>query len=137
MGGVGTLGRLPSQLLWETRKILEDEEIGVNPTAVRVPVFFGHAEAVHLETRSPIGPDEVRGMLMEAPGVAVVDEPEAGGYPTPVTHAAGNDEVFVGRIRRDPTHPRGIDLWVVSDNVRKGAALNAVQIAELLVNHHL
>lgn len=125
------------KMIWETHKILGDESIGVNPTAVRVPVFFGHSEAVHLETRESIGPDQVRGLLSEAAGVVVVDDPVAGGYPTPVTHAAGTDPVFVGRIRRDPSHEHGINLWVVSDNVRKGAALNAVQIAELLVNHHL
>ncbi|MEM6576151.1 MAG: aspartate-semialdehyde dehydrogenase [Pseudomonadota bacterium] len=125
------------KLVWETRKILEDPDIGVNPTAVRVPVFYGHAEAVHLETREPIDLDTVRGLLAEAPGVVLMDGREAGGYPTPATHADGTDPVFVGRIRRDLTHPNGIDLWVVSDNVRKGAALNSVQLAELLVKSHL
>ncbi|MDJ0652899.1 MAG: aspartate-semialdehyde dehydrogenase [Xanthomonadales bacterium] len=125
------------KLVWETRKILEDPEIGVNATAVRVPVFYGHAEAVHLETRDPIEPDAVRELLRQAEGVEVVDAMENGGYPTQVRHAAGNDPVFVGRIRRDISHPRGLDLWVVSDNLRKGAALNTVQIAELLVKFHL
>lgn len=125
------------KMVWETRKILEDQEIGVNPTAVRVPVFCGHAEAVHLETREDLSIDRARELLQSAPGIELVDEQGDGGYPTPVTHAAGNDAVFVGRIRRDLSHPRGIDLWIVSDNVRKGAALNAVQIAELLVNTHL
>ena len=125
------------KMLWETRKILEDERIGVNATAVRVPIFGGHAEAVHLETREAIHPGDVRALLANAPGVVVVDEMEDGGYPTPATHAAGRDEVFVGRIRADLSHPRGIDLWVVSDNLRKGAALNSVQIAELLVKNHL
>ncbi len=119
------------KLVWETRKILGDESIQVNPTAVRVPVFFGHSEAVHIETRRKISASQARALLEAAPGVVVVDEREAGGYPTPVTHAAGTDPVFVGRIREDISHPRGLDLWVVSDNIRKGAALNAVQIAEL------
>ncbi len=125
------------KLVWETRKILEDPNIGVNPTAVRVPVFYGHAEAVHLETRDPIDLEAVRRLLSEAPGVVLMDSREAGGYPTPATHADGTDPVFVGRIRRDLTHPKGIDMWVVSDNVRKGAALNSVQLAELLVKSHL
>ncbi len=122
------------KLVWETRKILGDESIQVNPTAVRVPVFYGHAEAVHLETREKISVAKARELIGAAPGVALVDEPKAAGYPTPVTHAAGKDPVFVGRIREDISHPRGLDLWVVADNIRKGAALNAVQIAEILVN---
>jgi aspartate-semialdehyde dehydrogenase len=117
---------------WETRKILEDDGIAVNATAVRVPVFFGHAEAVHLETREPIAIDEVERLLREADGVVVADPAELAASPTPAVHAAGRDEVFVGRLRRDLSHERGIDLWVVSDNVRKGAALNAVQILEAL-----
>jgi aspartate-semialdehyde dehydrogenase len=120
------------KVVWETRKILEDESIQVNPTAVRVPVFYGHSEAVHIETREKISAERVRELLSNAPGVVVVDERKPGGYPTPVTHAAGKDPVFVGRIREDISHPRGIDLWVVSDNIRKGAALNAIQIGELL-----
>jgi aspartate-semialdehyde dehydrogenase len=98
-----------------------------------VPVFYGHSEAVHIETRKKIGTDEARELLRTSPGLVVVDEHKAGGYPTPVTHAAGKDPVFVGRIREDISHPRGLDLWIVSDNIRKGAALNAVQIAEILV----
>lgn len=125
------------KMVWETQKIFEDAAIQVNPTAVRVPVFFAHAEAVHIETRAKISAEEVRALLLKAPGVEVVDERKAGGYPTPVTHAAGKDPVFVGRIRDDLSHPRGINLWVVSDNIRKGAALNAVQIAELLVRDYL
>jgi len=121
------------KLVWETRKILDDARIEVNPTAVRVPVFYGHSEAVHIETREPISPEAARALLEAAPGVVVVDERRAGGWPTPVTHASGTDPVYVGRIRRDISHPRGLNLWVVSDNIRKGAALNAVQIAELLV----
>ena len=119
------------KLVWETRKILGDDSIQVNPTAVRVPVYYGHSEAVHIETRSKISVDRVRALLEAAPGVVVVDDRKSGGYPTPVTHAAGQDAVFVGRLREDISHPRGLNMWVVSDNIRKGAALNAVQIAEL------
>ena len=121
------------KLVWETRKILGDDSIQVNPTAVRVPVFYGHAEAVHLETREKISAEQARKLIEAAPGTVVFDERKAGGYPTPVTHAAGQDPVYVGRIREDISHPRGLSLWVVADNIRKGAALNAVQIAELLV----
>ncbi len=120
------------KLVWETRRILGDENIQVNPTAVRVPVFYGHAEALHIETREKLTAAEARALLEAAPGVEVVDERAPGGYPTPVTHASGRDAVFVGRIREDLSHPRGLDLWVVADNIRKGAALNAVQIAELV-----
>lgn len=120
------------KLVWETRKILADDNIQINPTVVRVPVFYGHSEAVHIETRDKITAAEARALLEQAPGVEVVDERQAGGYPTPVTHASGRDPAFVGRIREDISHPRGLDLWVVSDNIRKGAALNAVQIAELV-----
>ena len=120
------------KLVWETRKILADDNIQINPTVVRVPVFYGHSEAVHIETRDKITAAEARALLEQAPGVEVVDERQAGGYPTPVTHASGRDPTFVGRIREDISHPRGLDLWVVSDNIRKGAALNAVQIAELV-----
>ena len=120
------------KLVWETRKILGDESIQVNPTAVRVPVFYGHAEAVHVETREKISAARARELLEAAPGVEVVDERAAGGYPTPVTHASGSDAVYVGRIREDISHPRGLDLWIVADNIRKGAALNAVQVAELV-----
>jgi aspartate-semialdehyde dehydrogenase len=104
---------------------------------VRVPVFYGHSEAVHIETREKISVAQARALLEKMPGLVVVDEPRAGGYPTPVTHAAGSDEVFVGRIREDISHPRGLDMFVVSDNIRKGAALNAVQIAEILIREHL
>jgi len=121
------------KLVWETRKILGDDSIQVNPTAVRVPVFYGHSEAVHLETRSKLSAADARALLEAAPGVEVVDDRVPGGYPTPVTHAAGTDPVYVGRIREDLSHPRGLDLWIVSDNIRKGAALNAVQLAELVV----
>lgn len=120
------------KLVFETRKILGDDSIQVNPTAVRVPVFFGHSEAVHLETRDKITAAEARALLAKAPGVEVVDDPAKGEWPTPVTHASGTDPVFVGRIREDISHPRGLSMWIVADNIRKGAALNAVQIAELL-----
>ncbi|HSX62989.1 MAG TPA: aspartate-semialdehyde dehydrogenase [Tahibacter sp.] len=125
------------KMVWETRKILGDDGIEVNPTAVRVPVFYGHSEAVHVETRDKITAERARELLESAPGVIVVDERAPGGYPTPVSHAAGQDAVYVGRIREDISHPRGLNLWVVSDNIRKGAALNAVQIAELLVKSYL
>ena len=125
------------KMVWETRKILEDESIQVNPTAVRVPVFYGHAEAVHIETRDKITAEQARALLEEADGVVVQDERKPGGYPTPVGDAAGQDPVFVGRIREDISHDRGLDLWIVADNIRKGAALNAVQIAELLIEDYL
>ena len=122
------------KLVWETRKILGDESIQVNPTAVRVPVFYGHSEAVHVETRTKITAAAARALLEKSPGVKVVDDRAPGGYPTPVTHASGTDAVYVGRIREDISCENGLNLWVVSDNIRKGAALNAVQIAELLAN---
>ena len=122
------------KLVWETRKILGDDAIQVNPTAVRVPVFYGHSEAVNVETRKKLSTAEVRALLVQAPGVEVVDERQPGGYPTPVTHASGNDPVYVGRIREDVSHPSAINLWIVADNIRKGAALNAVQVAELVAS---
>jgi aspartate-semialdehyde dehydrogenase len=125
------------KMVWETRKIFEDESIQVNPTAVRIPVFYGHSEAVHIETKEKIDAETARKLLSEMPGVTIVDERVDGGYPTAVTEAAGEDPVFVGRIREDISHPRGLNMWVVSDNVRKGAALNSVQIAEILVKHYL
>lgn len=124
------------KMVWETQKILGDADILVNPTAVRVPVFFGHSEAVHIETKQKISAERVRELLSAAPGVTVLDERVNGGYPTAVTESSGNDDVFVGRIREDISHPTGIDLWVVGDNVRKGAALNSVQIAEVLVKNY-
>ena len=125
------------KMVWETRKILEDDAIQVNPTAVRVPVFYGHSEAVHIETRDKIELDRARELLSKAPGVVVLDDRKDGGYPTAVTEAAHEDGVFVGRLREDISHPRGLNLWVVSDNVRKGAALNSVQIAEVLIRDYL
>ena len=125
------------KMFWETQKILEDKTIRVNATAVRVPVFVGHSEAVHIETRKKLTADDARALLAKAPGVVVVDDRKPGGYPTAVTEGAGRDPVYVGRIRDDISHDRGLDLWIVSDNVRKGAALNSVQIAELLVKDYL
>jgi len=125
------------KMVWETRKIFEDDAIQVNPTAVRIPVFFGHSEAVHIETRKKLSAEQVKNILSNKPGIELMDEHKDGGYPTAVSEAAGNDPVFVGRIREDISHPQGINLWVVSDNVRKGAALNSVQIAEILVKDYL
>ena len=124
-------------MVWETHKIFEDDAILVNPTAVRVPVFHGHSEALHIETRDKITAERARELLAAAPGITVMDERADGGYPTAATEGAHHDAVFVGRIREDISHPRGLDLWVVSDNIRKGAALNSVQIAELLAERHL
>ncbi len=125
------------KMVWETQKIFGDPDIQVNPTCVRVPVFFGHSEAVHIETREKLSAMAARELLETAPGVTVVDQWEDGGYPTAVTEAAGADPVYVGRIREDISHPQGLALWVVSDNVRKGAALNSVQIAEILLAEYL
>ena len=125
------------KMVWETRKIFEDESIELNPTCVRVPVFYGHSEAVHIETKSKLTAADARQLLSAAPGVTVIDEQRDGGYATPVGDAAGTDPVYVSRIREDISHPLGLNLWVVSDNVRKGAALNSVQIAELLAQTYL
>ena len=125
------------KMLWETRKILGDDTIRVNATAVRVPVFFGHSEVVSIETRNKLTAAEARKLLQKAPGVKVIDERKPGGYPTAAVDAANHDEVFVGRIREDISHDRGLTLWVVSDNIRKGAATNSVQIAEILIRDHL
>jgi aspartate-semialdehyde dehydrogenase len=125
------------KLVWETRKILEDPTIRINATAVRVPVFYGHSEVVHLETRTKITAEDARALLSKAPGVEVMDERQPGGYPTAATEAANRDTVYVGRIREDLSSDRGLNLWVVADNVRKGAATNSVQIAEILVRQHM
>jgi aspartate-semialdehyde dehydrogenase len=125
------------KMVWETRKILGDEEIAVNPTAVRIPTFFGHSEALHIETGSRISAGEVCDLMRKAPGIELVDGTDDGEYPTAVTEGAGNDAVYVGRVREDISHPLGINLWVVSDNIRKGAALNSVQIAEILAKNYL
>jgi aspartate-semialdehyde dehydrogenase len=124
------------KLINETRKILGDEQIRVSATCVRVPVVTGHSEAVNVETREPLSPERARELLEAAPGVTVVDDPAAARYPMAI-EAAGRDDVFVGRIRRDPGNESALDLWVVSDNLRKGAATNAVQVAELLVERGL
>ncbi len=125
------------KMVWETRKIFGDPDILVNPTAVRIPAFYGHSEAVHIETRDKISAAEVCELLQNAPGVKLLDGVETGAYPTAVTEASGKDPVYVGRVREDISHPRGIDMWVVADNIRKGAALNSVQIAEILAKNHL
>jgi aspartate-semialdehyde dehydrogenase len=124
------------KMVWETHKIMGDDSIRVNPTAVRVPVFYGHSEAVHIETRDKLSADDARKLLGKAPGVVVMDGRCDGGYPTAVTEGATHDPVYVGRIRDDISHPRGLDMWVVADNVRKGAALNSIQIAEILVKDY-
>ena len=125
------------KMVWETQKILGDTEIAVNPTAVRVPVFYGHSEAVHIETQRKITAAEVCDLLQDSPGIELVDGVELGQYPTAATEASGTDAVYVGRVREDISHPLGINLWVVSDNIRKGAALNSVQIAEILAKNYL
>jgi aspartate-semialdehyde dehydrogenase len=125
------------KMFWETQKIMEDKTLLVNATAVRVPVFFGHSEVVHIETRRKLSAAEARALLEKAPGVEVIDERKPGGYATAATEAANHDTVYVSRIREDISHERGLDLWVVSDNIRKGAATNSVQIAEILVREYL
>ena len=125
------------KMVWETNKIMEDDSIRVNPTAVRVPVFFGHSEAVHIETREKMTAEQCREVLSKAPGVVVLDERKDGGYPTAVTEGANNDATYVGRIREDISIDKGLNIWVVADNVRKGAALNSVQIAEILIKDYL
>jgi aspartate-semialdehyde dehydrogenase len=119
------------KMMNETRKILEDESIRVSATCVRVPVVTGHSEAVNVQTREALSPERARDLLREAPGVTVLDDPDSALYPQAID-AAGKDDVFVGRIRSDPGHARALDLWIVADNLRKGAALNAVQLAEEL-----
>jgi aspartate-semialdehyde dehydrogenase len=119
------------KLINETRKILDDPSIRVSATCVRVPVVNGHSEAVNVQTREELSPERARELLAAASGVTVLDDPQAALYPLAID-AAGQDDVFVGRIRRDPGHERALDLWIVADNLRKGAALNAVQVAELL-----
>ena len=118
-------------MAWETQKIFEDPGIRVSATAVRVPVFYGHSEAVHLETREDISIERIRELLGAAEGIVLVEGEEMM-HPTAVTHGAGSDPVYVGRLRRDISHPRGVCMWVVADNIRKGAALNAVQIMDRL-----
>lgn len=125
------------KMVWETKKIMGDDSILVNPTAVRVPVFYGHSEALHIETKDKLTAADAKKLLSESEGIEVIDEHEDGGYPTAVSDASGNDPVYIGRIREDISHANGLNLWVVADNVRKGAALNSVQIAEVLVEKYL
>jgi aspartate-semialdehyde dehydrogenase len=125
------------KMVWETTKILNDDNIVVNPTAVRIPVFYGHSEAVHIETKKKISGADACKLLKNAPGVKLINGLEIGKYPTAVTEGSGKDFVYVGRVREDISHPSGINMWVVSDNIRKGAALNSVQIAEILVRKYL
>jgi aspartate-semialdehyde dehydrogenase len=122
------------KVMAETRKILGvGEEVGISATCARVPVFVGHSESINLQTREDLSPDDCRALLAESPGVQVLDDPAAGDYPTSI-QTAGQDEVFVGRIRRDPSQGRTLNLWTSGDNLRKGAATNAVQVAEILVD---
>jgi aspartate-semialdehyde dehydrogenase len=125
------------KMVWETQKILGDDDVLVNPTAVRIPAFFGHSEAIHIETRDKISASAASELLSNSPGIEVLDGVETGHYPTAVTESSGQDPVFVGRIREDISHPTGLNLWVVADNIRKGAALNSVQIAEILAKNYL
>jgi len=123
------------KMVWETQKILGDDQVKVNPTAVRVPVFYGHSEAIHLETKRPVTVEKTREILLGAPGVVLFETDQD--YPTPIQEAEVEDAVYIGRIRKDISSPNGLNLWVVSDNIRKGGALNAVQIAEILINRGL
>jgi aspartate-semialdehyde dehydrogenase len=131
--GQGVYGE-EQKMIDETRKIFHTPNLPISATCVRVPVAVGHAEAIHIELERPMQPDEARDILRAAPGVVVVDDPRASAYPMPLT-AAGADPVFVGRVRPDPSHPRGLALWVVGDNLRKGAALNAIQVFELVARN--
>ena len=124
------------KMVWETQKML-DKDILVNATCVRVPVFYGHSEAVHIETKQKITVSDVKQLMSESNGVELIDNPETMQFPTPTKHCSGNDPVYVGRIRKDISHENGINLWIVSDNIRKGAALNSVQIAEEMIKMQL
>ena len=125
------------KMVWETQKIFEDENLLVNPTAVRIPVVYGHSEAVHIETKEKISANDARKLLEKADGIIVMDERSDGGYATPFIEATNNDATYVSRIREDISHEKGLNLWVVADNIRKGAALNTVQIAEILIRDYL
>lgn len=125
------------KMVWETQKIMEDDSILVNPTTVRIPVKYGHSEAIHLELKKPMSAESAKELLANSPGIVVIDERMDGGYPTAATEADGADAVYIGRIREDISHPSGLNMWVVSDNLRKGAALNSVQIAEFLIENHI
>jgi len=125
------------KMVWETKKIFEDDSITVNPTAVRVPVFYGHSEALHIETDKKITAAEATKLFKKAPGITLLDTRQDGGYPTAVTEGVNHNTVYVGRIREDISHEKGLDIWVVADNVRKGAATNSVQIAQVLCDEYL
>ena len=125
------------KMVWETQKIFEDDEILVNPTAVRIPVVYGHSEAVHIETKEKLTAEDARNLLENADGVEVMDKRESGGYATPFSEATNNDATYVSRIREDISFENGLNLWVVSDNIRKGAALNTIQIAEILIKDYI
>jgi aspartate-semialdehyde dehydrogenase len=125
------------KMVWETQKIFEDENLLVNPTAVRIPVVYGHSEAVHIETKEKISANDARHLLEKADGVIVMDERSDGGYATAFSEATNNDATYVSRIREDISHDKGLNLWVVSDNIRKGAALNTIQIAEILIRDYI
>lgn len=129
--------RAEMNLVRESRKLMGDENLPINPTAVMIPVFYGHGMAVHLETREKLGAGQARALLQQTPGITLMDAPRDDGYPSPVTDAANENAVLVGRIREDIAQPQGLDVWIVGDNVRKGAALNSVQIAEILVKDYL
>ncbi|HEV7666567.1 MAG TPA: aspartate-semialdehyde dehydrogenase [Chloroflexota bacterium] len=136
IGGLksGGLYSEEQKMIDETRKIFSKPDLAISATCVRVPVAIGHSEAIHVEFEQAMGPDEARELLRHAPGVVVLDDPAASAYPMPLT-TVGTDPVYVGRIRKDPSHPRGLALWVVGDNLRKGAALNAIQVFELLARN--
>ncbi len=125
------------KMVWETQKIMGDDSIRVNPTAVRVPVFFGHSEAVHIETKNKITAEEAKELFRKFDGIELIDDHKDGGYPTAVTDAANTNPVYVGRVREDVSYDKGLNIWVVADNVRKGAATNTVQIAELLIKDYI
>ena len=125
------------QSIWEMRKLFADENLQVNPSHVFIPVFHGHSQAVHIETREKISASQARALLEQAPGIELIDDQLEADYPTPVGDAAGADTVYVGRVREDISHTRGLDLWIVADNIRKGLALNAISIAETLIKDYI
>ncbi len=125
------------KIMAELKRVLQNHHMGVNVTAVRAPLFYGHSIALHIETERKLSQAAARHALEDAPGIVLYEAEEIGGYPTPVVEAAANDPVFIGRVREDISHPRGLDFWAVADNMRKGGALNMVQIAEILVEKYL
>ncbi len=126
-----------AKIMWELQRVLQKNDIGVNVTSVRAPIFYGHSIALHIETERKLSPEDARNLLENSPGLVLYEEDDVGGYPTPMVEAAANDPVFVGRVREDISHPYGLNFWAVSDNMRKGGALNMVQIAEILVEKYL